>query len=215
MKFDAVLFDLDGTLVDSVGDIAEAMNRVLTEHHFPVHSPAAYKRFVGNGLLNLCRITLPATARDEETVMACHDRLLEVYDGCCTESTRPYEGIVPLLNELKLRALKLAVLSNKADRLTVKIVQTLLPGYFDTVVGMTAEALRKPNPACALQIVERLGRRPESTVFLGDTGIDMRTARNAGMYGVGVLWGFRTEAELIAAGAGRVLSRPLDLIGLL
>ncbi len=214
MNFEAVIFDLDGTLVDSIEDIAESMNRVLSENHFPVHSLAAYKTFVGRGLLNLTRVSLPETAQDEKTVVACYNRMLEVYNDHCTEKTKPYDGIIPLLDELKSRELKLAVFSNKADKFTKKIVQTLMPGYFDIVVGMTTEDLKKPNPACALEISEHFGVRPENIVYLGDTGIDMQTARNAEMYGIGVLWGFRTKEELVSAGAEAILSHPLDLIGL-
>jgi phosphoglycolate phosphatase len=215
MKYKAAIFDLDGTLVDSIEDIAGSMNRVLHERQFPVHSLAAYKIFVGKGLLNLTRVSLPAAAQDEETVTACYERMQEIYDEHCTEKTKPYDGIIPLLNELKSRELKLAVFSNKADKFTRKIVQALMPGYFDIVTGMTTEKLKKPNPACALQISERFGTRPEQIIYLGDTGIDMQTAHNAKMYGVGVLWGFRTKEELLAAGAGAIVSRPLDLIGLL
>jgi phosphoglycolate phosphatase len=214
MNFEAAIFDLDGTLVDSIEDIADSMNRVLSENHFPVHSLAAYKIFVGRGLLNLTRVSLPATAQDEKTVMACYERMQEIYNDRCTEKTKPYDGIIPLLNELKSRELKLAVFSNKADKFTRKIVQALMPGYFDIVIGMTTEELKKPNPACALKISEHFGTRPENMVYLGDTGIDMQTARNAEMYGVGVLWGFRTKEELISAGAKAIVSHPLDLTSL-
>lgn len=214
MNFEAAIFDLDGTLVDSIEDIAESMNKVLSENNYPVHSLDAYKTFVGKGLMNLTRVSLPATVQEEKTVIKCYNRLLEVYKERCTEKTKPYKGIMPLLDELKSRGLKLAVFSNKADVLTKKIVEILMPGYFDIVVGMTTEELKKPNPTCALEISEHLGVRPGNIVYLGDSGIDMQTARNAEMYGVGVLWGFRSEEELVSAGADAILSHPLDLLEL-
>ncbi len=215
MNCKGIIFDLDGTLVDSIEDIANAMNRVLAENGFPEHSLAAYKIFVGRGLLNLTRRALPETVQDEETVKACYQRMTEVYNDHCTEKTKPYDGIMPLLDELQSRRFKLAVFSNKADQFTKKIVQVLMPGYFDRVAGMTVEELKKPNPACALQISEDMGVSPGEILYLGDTGIDMETASNAGMYAVGVLWGFRSESELVDAGAKSILRHPLDLIGLL
>jgi phosphoglycolate phosphatase len=213
MNFEAVIFDLDGTLVDSIEDIAESMNRVLSENHFPVHSLAAYKTFVGRGLLNLTRVSLPETAQDEKTVVACYNRMLEVYNDYCTEKTKPYEGIIPLLDELKSRELKLAVFSNKADKFTKKIVQTLMPGYFDIVVGMTTEDLKKPNPACALEISE------QSECALKTSFIWEIRDRYADSSQCGNVWnrgalGFRTKEELVSAGAEAILSHPLDLIGL-
>ncbi|MEA4916378.1 HAD family hydrolase [Proteiniphilum sp.] len=215
MNCKGIIFDLDGTLVDSIEDIANAMNRVLAENGFPEHSLAAYKIFVGRGLLNLTRRALPETVQDEGTVKACYQRMTEVYNDHCIEKTKPYDGIMPLLDELQSRGFKLAVFSNKADQFTKKIVQVLMPGYFDRVAGMTVEELKKPNPACALQISEDMGVSPGEILYLGDTGIDMETASNAGMYAVGVLWGFRSESELVDAGAKSILHHPLDLIRLL
>lgn len=215
MNFQGIIFDLDGTLIDSIEDIGDAMDIVLREKHFPTHTVGEYKTFVGRGLLNLTQVSLPESARDRETVKVCHERLLEVYNDLCTVKTKPYEGIIPLLDELKRRGMKMAVFSNKADRFTRKIVQALMPGYFDIVIGMTTEELKKPNPTTALQISETLRIRPEKILYLGDTGIDMETARNAGMCPVGVLWGFRGEPELVAAGACEILQHPNDLPRLL
>lgn len=211
MNFKGVIFDLDGTLVDSIEDIGESMNLVLEKNYFPVHSMMAYKKMVGRGLFNLTQVALPETVRDEKTVLACYEQLLDIYEEHCTVKTRPYDGIIPLLDELKSKEMKLAVFSNKADKFTKKVVRELLPGYFDMVVGMTTEELKKPNPVCALEIARQLGVSPQSFVYLGDTGIDMQTAQNAGMYALGVLWGFRTEEELLAAGAKGILSHPADL----
>lgn len=215
MNFEAAIFDLDGTLVDSIEDIGNSMNKVLEENHYPLHSMATYKTFVGRGLLNLTRLSLPSTEKDEAKVVACYHRMLEIYKEHCTDKTKPYEGIIPLLDDLKKRRLKLAVFSNKADGFTRVIVQELMPGYFDIVIGMTTEELKKPNPTCALEISREFGIDPGKIVYLGDSGIDMQTACNAGMFGVGVLWGFRGKEELVEAGADALIYHPMDLIGTL
>lgn len=212
MNFKGVIFDLDGTLVDSIEDIGESMNRVLEHNHFPIHTMAAYKKMVGSGLLNLAQVALPEEARDEKTILDCYEQMVALYEEHCTVKTRPYDGIVPLLDQLKQKNLQLAVFSNKADKLTKKIVAELLPGYFDIVIGMTTEELKKPNPSRALHIAHQFGVPPQSIAYLGDTGIDMQTAKNAGMFGVGVLWGFRSEEELRSAGAKAILAHPLELL---
>ena len=215
MSFKGILFDLDGTLVNSLEDLADSMNQVLREFDCPVHQPEAYRYFVGRGIRNLVRDALPESRRDEPTIAACHRRMLEVYHDNCLNKTSPYDGIIDLLDELKSRRLKLAVLSNKADELTGKTVAALLPDYFDAVLGMRAEEHRKPHPLGALQISERLGVGPQEMLYLGDSSIDMETAANAGMYAVGALWGFRTKEELLASGARQVIEHPLDLLGIL
>ena len=212
MNFKGVLFDLDGTLVNSLEDIANAMNSVLSHYNYPTHTLADYKSFTGKGILSLVQVALPKTARDEKTVTSCHQQFLEIYSENCTVNTKPYDGIIPLLDELKARQLKLAVFSNKADHFTKKIVETLMPGYFNSVAGLKIEAHKKPNPLVALQICEQLNIKPEETIYVGDTNVDMQTATNATMYGVGVLWGFRTKEELIANGAKQTLNHPLDLL---
>lgn len=215
MKFEAVIFDLDGTLINSLEDLADAMNSVLQNAGFPMHEVEAYKYFVGNGIRNLVRETLPESARDDKTVAKYFKQMTDTYRENCLVKSKPYDGIVELLDELKSRNLKLAVLSNKVDELTQKIISTLLPGYFDVVAGVTNEALRKPHPSGALKISEQLNTKPESIAYLGDTGTDMQTANNAGMFPVGVLWGFRTRDELLTNGAKHVMEHPLDLLNII
>lgn len=212
MNFKGVIFDLDGTLVNSLEDLADSMNSVLLDYHFPTHSLDAYKSFIGNGILNLVRVSLPETVQDEQIIMSCYNRMIDIYSNNCTIKTKPYDGIIFLLNELKSRKMKLSVFSNKADEFTKKIVQSLMPDYFDVIMGLKSEAHKKPNPLGALQISENLGISPENMVYIGDTGIDMQTAQNAKMYGVGALWGFRTREELITNGAKKTLNHPMDLI---
>lgn len=212
MNFKGVIFDLDGTLVNSLEDIANAMNSVLSHYNFPTHTLADYKSYTGKGILNLVQVALPKIARDEKTVTLCRHQFLDIYSDNCTIKTKPYNGIIELLDELKARQLKLAVFSNKADHFTKKIVEALLPNYFSIVKGLKIEAHKKPNPLVALQICEQLNIKPQEAIYVGDTNIDMQTATNANMHGVGVLWGFRTKKELITSGAKQTLEHPIDLI---
>lgn len=215
MKFKGVIFDLDGTLVNSLEDLADSMNTVLQNCNFPIHELQAYNHFIGNGIRNLVRVTLPEDRRDELTIQKCYDSMVEIYRHNCINKTSVYEGIVELLDELVSRDKKLGVFSNKADELTKRIVVNLLPDYFGTVIGLSKEVLKKPNPFVALQISSDWGFLPEEMIYVGDTGTDMQTANNAGMYAVGALWGFRSGNELKANGAKHLLKHPLDLIQIL
>lgn len=215
MKFKGVIFDLDGTLVNSLEDISDAMNSVLQDLNYPTHSYDDYQYFIGSGLRNLVSKALPATNNDENQIDQCLNLMVEVYRHACTNQTKPYNGIVELLNELISRNIKLSVFSNKADALTKEITAALFPNCFNPIVGLSVESLKKPNPFEALEISKSLGLKPEEMIFVGDSGIDMQTATNANMLAVGVLWGYRPEEELIANGAKHLLNHPLDLIPIL
>ena len=215
MKFKGVIFDLDGTLVNSLEDIADSMNNVLQSYGFPSHELQAYKHFIGNGIINLVREALPKASKEEEQIR-CFDLMMEDYRNNCTNKTQLYDGIAELLNELATRKLKLAVLSNKIDDLTKKVVKRLLPNWnFEVVIGVSAEIPRKPNPLGVLLICKQLGISAENLIYVGDTGVDMQAANSAGAYAVGALWGFRTKEELISNGAKYLLNHPLDLIQML
>lgn len=215
MKFKGVIFDLDGTLVNSLEDIADAMNSVLQSLNFPTHSYEAYQYFIGSGLRNLVSKSLPATHNDEKQIDSSFHLMIEVYRDTCTRKTKPYDGIFELLDHLISRNMKLSVFSNKADALTKEITAALFPDYFDPIVGLTTESLKKPNPFEAVEISKSLGLKTEEIIFVGDSGIDMQTATNANMFAVGVLWGYRPKEELISNGAKYLLSNPLDLIHIL
>lgn len=215
MNFRGVIFDLDGTLVNSLEDLADSMNTVLLSFKFPVHDLSAYKTFIGNGIMNLVKVSLPESEREEATISECYKLMTEIYNNNCLNKTKPYEGITDLLSELKSLNMKLGVLSNKADEFTKKIVQTLIPGCFDEIAGLISETHKKPDPYGALQISKKFGFSPDEMIYLGDSCIDMKTANNAGMYAVGALWGFRTKEELIASGARHVVSYPADLLNIL
>jgi phosphoglycolate phosphatase len=215
MKYKAVLFDLDGTLVNSLIDIADSMNKVLQERQFPTHSYEVINDFIGSGLRNLVSKALPETHKDEATIESTFQAMIETYRENCINKTFAYDGIIELLDELKSRNIKMAILSNKADELTKKIGGTLFPDYFEFVMGLKSEATKKPNPGAAIAISKDLGFSPEEVLYVGDSDIDMQTAKNANMYAVGVSWGYRPKEELVAEGAQSIINHPLELLELL
>ena len=215
MKFKGVIFDLDGTLVNSLEDIADSMNSVLENLNYPTHSYEDYQYFIGSGLRNLVSKAMPATQKEDKQIDNCYNLMVDVYRDNCTHKTKAYDGIFELLNELKSRNIKLSVFSNKSDALTKEITAFLFPDYFDPIIGMTTESLKKPNPFKAIQISNNLGLKAEEIIFVGDSGIDMQTATNATMFAVGVSWGYRSAEELMADGAKQVLNQPADLLDIL
>lgn len=215
MKFKGIIFDLDGTLVNSLEDISDAMNTVLIGLNYPTHTYDTYQYFIGSGLRNLVSKALPASNNSEEQIEICFDCMINEYREVCTFKTKPYGGIPELLDILVSKNIKLAIFSNKADELTKKIASEIFPNRFDAAVGLSTEALKKPNPFEAIEISKRWNLKPEEILFVGDSDIDMQTAVNANMFAVGVSWGYRTEEELIASGAQVVINSPLDLAEIL
>ena len=215
MDFDGVIFDLDGTLVDTLEDIGDAMNRVLTAEGAPPHSYPEYRYLVGRGIWSLVAESLPAESRDEETVGRCFARMIADYGEHCLVKTRPYDGVAELLNALRERGVKLAVFSNKSHDLTLRVVEALLDAAdFEAVTGARPGVPLKPDPKVALDIAAGMGLDPVRVAYLGDSLVDMQTATAAGMIAVGASWGFRTTAELIESGARVVIDHPLELLEL-
>nr|WP_294925566.1 HAD family hydrolase [uncultured Flavobacterium sp.] len=215
MKYKGIIFDLDGTLVNSLEDIADSMNKVLQGLNYPTHSYDVFQYFIGSGLRNTVSKALPASNNSDEQIEICLERMVKGYSESCTLKTKPYEGIIELLDTLATRNIKVAVFSNKADELTKKIATEIFPDYFNTAVGLSVESLKKPNPSKALEISKNWNLKPEEVIFVGDSDIDMQTAVNANMFPVGVTWGYRTEEELKASGAKLVLHNPTELINVL
>jgi phosphoglycolate phosphatase len=212
----AVLFDLDGTLLDTLDDLADSMNAVLRQLGFPPHPTAPYKYFVGDGVVNLVVRALPEAHRDEATVARAVTLMRHVYGEHWADKTRPYPGIPELLDALAARRVKMAVLSNKPDDSTKLCVARLLPRWrFDAVIGQSRTIPPKPDLAGVRAIIARLGVPAAEFLYLGDTNTDMATANAAGMFAVGALWGFRSADELRQAGARVLLSKPVDLLDLL
>ncbi|REG29707.1 phosphoglycolate phosphatase [Archangium gephyra] len=207
----AALFDLDGTLLDSLHDIGAAMNHALATQGLPVHPLADYRRFVGEGVRVLVGRAVPQ-GREEH-----HDAVMASYKAFYAEHlldhTRPYPGVHEVLSRLQAEGVKLAVLSNKPDAATRRLVEALLPDVrFGAVYGERTGVPRKPDPTAALGIAAELGVAPGECAFIGDTAVDMDTARAAGMYSVGVTWGFRDVAELQKHGAGALAHSSDELL---
>jgi phosphoglycolate phosphatase len=216
-KYGAVLFDLDGTLLDTIDDLAEAMNAALVACGLPTRSSGACKRFVGDGVGNFVLRAIPADRRGDQALAARITELFRsAYAANWHQRTRPYEGIPQLLDALTARGLAMAVYSNKPDDFTKIIVAELLGRWtFSAVVGHREDYNHKPDPTTALEIASGLNLRPEQFLYVGDTGTDMATAIAAGMFPVGALWGFRDAAELTRHGAKVLIARPAELLGLL
>jgi len=216
MKYRAVVFDFDGTLLDTLQDLAESVNSVLNRSGFPEHSLEAYRRFVGDGIEELARRVLPEGHRDEATVTKILADVRQEYRQRWPNHTQPYEGIPELLDTLTARRVKMAIVTNKPDDSTRTMAARLLPRWqFDVIVGATSELPRKPDPRGALEAARCLRLSPGAILYVGDSDIDMKTANAAGMYAVGVLWGFRTADELMKNGAKVLIRKPLELLDLL
>jgi len=213
MKFRAVLFDLDGTLLDTLDDLADSMNASLRRFGFPPHPVDTYRILVGDGLLHLVSRALPEGHRDDTTVDNVAGAQWEEYAKKWANKTHPYEGVPELLDTLQDRGITMCVLSNKPDDFTRIIVQKFLSKWrFAVVRGQSEDTPIKPDPTAANQIALKLGLRNSEFLYVGDSNTDMKTASAAGMFGVGVLWGFRPKDELIAAGAKALIERPSDLL---
>lgn len=213
MKHRAVLFDLDGTLLNTLQDIANSVNKGLRQLGFPQHEVNAYKNFVGEGRKVLATLALPENHRDEITIRNLLVYINEEYELHWADNTRPYPGIPELLNALTTKDIQMAVLSNKADDLTKTNVSRMLSQWhFALIVGADASVPNKPDPTSALLIARHLDIYPAEFLYLGDSGIDMQTANRAGMYPVGALWGFRSAVELLNSGAKALVEHPLELL---
>ena len=213
MNIKGIVFDLDGTLADSIEDIADSMNQVLLEQNLTVHDIATYKSFVGNGIRKLVERSLPEAMRTPEPFAKNLSRMMEIYGANCINKTKLYPGISDLLDQVQQKGLKIAVFSNKANDLTQKVVKVLLAKWdVEFVIGAGGDVARKPNPQGALMAAKSMGFDPKDIIFVGDSGVDMETAKNAGMFGVGVLWGFREAEELKANGADAIIGDAIELL---
>jgi phosphoglycolate phosphatase len=213
MPFRATIFDLDGTLLDTLDDIANAANRVLAARGFPTHPNPSYRTFIGEGVVKLMGRALPERHQDEATVQACVSAYVQEYERTWNALTKPYAGVPEMLDALAVRGMKLAVLSNKPDHFTQRCVDELLVKWaFDVVLGASDKYPRKPDPTSAIDIARRLGVPPAECLYVGDSGIDMQTARAAQMCAVGALWGFREQEELLKAGAQLLINKPSEVL---
>ena len=213
MKFRAAIFDLDGTLLDTLEDLADAVNMTLHNSGYPRHDVSAYRYFIGDGIETLVKRALPESCRQKASVRKHVVAVREEYAGRWANKTRPYDGIPELLSKLMNHGIDLAVCSNKPEGPARELMKLLLPEFeFKIIMGASPTVPPKPDPTGAVEIAGRLGVDKDAVFFIGDSGVDMITARLAGMYGVGAQWGFRTADELISSGAGIVVNTPFDLL---
>ena len=205
MKFDAVIFDLDGTLLDSLEDIATAANRVLADLGRTTYPVVDYKELVGDGLGMLFERALPECITSPELKADCMRRFEEAYSECWHNRSKPYDGIPELLEKLNARSVTLSVLSNKADAFTKRCVEYFFENArFSYVLGQTERFPRKPDPASVRWLASQLAVHVDRIAYVGDTNTDMKTALGGGLYAIGVTWGFRPESELRATGASHI-----------
>src|SRR4030067_166600 len=213
MKFQAAIFDLDGTLLDTLADIADAMNAALERMGFPGHETSAYRYLTGDGVHAMAERSLPAAQIDSATVESCIREFQSEYTDRWGTKTRPYPGITGLLTELAQRRIKLSILSTKLDHFTRQAVRDFLPGFdFSFIIGAKPDLPPKPDPAGALLIAPGLRIPPDQIIYIGDTGVDMKTALAGGLFPVGALWGFRDKKDLLRHGARPGLSNPGGLL---
>jgi phosphoglycolate phosphatase len=212
MKYRAVIFDLDGTLLDTLEDIADASNMVLKQNGLSTYTVARYRQFVGRGMKNLVRSILPPIMKTDEHINKFLFQIGDEYVHRLTNKTHPYPGIQELLGMVEDKGIKKSILSNKPEQMVRYSAEHYFPHIgFSFVMGSNERFALKPAPESALFIADGMGVSPAEVVFLGDSAIDMETAKNAGMYALGAGWGFRCREELIEAGAERVISRPEEV----
>ncbi len=206
-----IIFDLDGTLLDTLADLADSANYTMEQMGYQTYPLESYRYFVGNGVPKLLERCLPEDKRTEENISAARKLFSEYYNIHFADKTRPYDGVNELLENLKKSGVKMAVASNKSDEFTQSIVKRFFGNVFDIVQGGKADVPKKPAPDIAFGIMERLGAIPENTYFAGDSNVDMYTAKNARLTAIGCLWGFRTKEELLDSGANFLAEKSSDI----
>jgi phosphoglycolate phosphatase len=213
---DAVVFDLDGTLLDTLQDLADSANATLESLGHPTHPTDVYRGLIGGGIRELALKMLPEDHREDDEVTRCLKSLRVEYGSRWDATTRPYPGIPVMLDALVECGTPMAILSNKPHDFTILTAERLLDRWeFKEIRGVGEHTLPKPDPTGAVALAARLGVSPGRVLYVGDTSVDMDTASSAGMVSVGVTWGFRDIAELRAHGANHIIHEPVDLLELL
>ena len=211
MKYRLAVFDLDGTILDTLEDLADSANYALKQHGLPARTIDEVRQFVGNGIGKLIERAVPAGTSDEVA-----DKVLqsftEHYKVHCADKTKPYEGIPDVLSQLRKNGIITAVVSNKADFAVQSLCEDYFPGLFDYIVGEKQGIRRKPYPDSLLSVVDKFGVSLSETVYIGDSDVDLKTAQNAGVDVVSVAWGFRDETFLIENGATTVIHKPEEIL---
>lgn len=206
-----LIFDLDGTILDTLKDLYFSVNYALSENHFPERTPEEVRQFVGNGIRKLIERSVPENSTEKQ-IQQVHQAFTEYYTVHCRDNTRPYPGIPEVLKTLRKNGSKLAVVSNKADYAVQKLCDEYFPNLFDAVAGEREGIRRKPAPDAVQAILKELHIQPEQAVYIGDSDVDILTAENSGMPCISVTWGFRSREFLIEHGAQKLISRPEELL---
>lgn len=207
----AVLFDLDGTLVNSLTDLANAVNFALKQKGYPTHPTDAFKYFVGDGIPKMIERALPEDKRSDEEISEIKNIFSAVYSKHYADKTYAYKGMPELVDDLKSNGYTVAVITNKAQGMADIVVKSLYGDVFDLIFGKRDSIPAKPDPTAALIAMQQLNVKPEECVFIGDSGMDVATAVNSGAVPIGELWGFRDEEELIKNGARFIIRNPNEL----
>ena len=209
--YKTVIFDLDGTLLDTLEDLADACNYALSECGFPIHQVEKYRKFVGDGKYKLIQRVIPENKKTPETlnkVLSVYD---EYYEKHMMDKTKPYCGIIELLDGLNEKGLKLAVVSNKPHEFATKVVKTFFGDRLQLVLGQRVNFPTKPDPAIVFEVFKNFKVTPDECIYVGDSNVDIMTAKNAGIKSIGVAWGFRGKDELEAEGADFIASTAEEL----
>ena len=210
-----VIFDLDGTLLNTIEDLGQAANYALERNGYATHSMASYPYFVGNGVRRLMTRVLPEDARDDETVDRVLSDFLEYYDVHCTDFTKPYSGMPELLQDLRDQHIAIAVASNKYQKAVDKIIPHFYPDIpFVAIEGHREGVNVKPDPSVIFAILSQARVAKADTLYIGDSGVDMETARRACIDSVGVTWGFRSKKELVEYHADAIVNNPTEILNI-
>lgn len=211
-----VIFDLDGTLLNTIADLAAATNQALQHYGYPTHEVEAYRFFVGNGINKLFERALPETERTEENILKIRSQFIPYYDTHNADLSRPYPGIPELLMTLQQKGIKIAVASNKYQAATRKLIAHYFPEInFVEVLGQREGIPAKPDPSIVNEIRIKAGVDEKEILYAGDSNVDMQTAHNAGVTAVGVAWGFRPRTELEALHPAYIIEKAEELLSLL
>lgn len=209
--YKAVIFDLDGTLLDTLGDLHAAVNHALRNFSFPERSLDEIRRFIGNGVVKLMERSTPENT-DEKTNRDCLAVFREYYLVHMRDMTAPYEGVIALIEALRNKGIKTAVVSNKFHQAVYELCIDYFPGLIDEAIGVSDESERKPSPVNVYKALDRLGVTADECIYIGDSEVDVQTARNAGVKCIGVTWGFRDRDELMREGADIIADSCEDIL---
>ena len=211
MKYTTIIFDLDGTLLDTLDDLTDSVNAIMLSEGYPVRSRDEVRSFVGEGYLTLIKKALPEGMDDDE-INRCTDLFRKEYFGNIANKTKPYDGIKDLLPELRKSGIKIGVVSNKMDEAVKEACRHYFGGSIDAAVGDNPERNKKPAPDNVYEVLKQLNSAKQNTLFVGDSNIDVKTAKNAGLVCVGVTWGFRSKEVLIKEEADYIIDKPFELL---